>query len=121
LDEFVEVMFKVGEWPWELNLPSARLKNDYGEVDEEIFQGVERQCEVIFCIMGIEKINLDGYLSDVLSGRMALRTHYLPSVFLKMRLCSCRTAMFHDDERKCIFYILGIQKSELDEVAEVMF
>jgi hypothetical protein len=31
------------------------LKNDFGEVDEAMFQGVDRQCEPIFCILDIEK------------------------------------------------------------------
>jgi hypothetical protein len=36
-------------------LPLGRLKNDFGEVDEAKFQGVERPCEFIFCIQSIEK------------------------------------------------------------------
>jgi hypothetical protein len=35
------------------------LKNDFGEVDEVMFKGVERRCEIIFCILGIEKSDLD--------------------------------------------------------------
>jgi hypothetical protein len=35
------------------------LKNEFGEVDEAMFQGVERPCEPIFCIQGIEKSYLD--------------------------------------------------------------
>jgi hypothetical protein len=31
------------------------LKNDFGEVDEAMFQGVERQYILIFCILSIEK------------------------------------------------------------------
>jgi hypothetical protein len=31
------------------------LKNDIGEVDEVMYQGVERPCELIFCFMGNEK------------------------------------------------------------------
>jgi hypothetical protein len=53
------------------NLLFGRLKNDFGEVDEDMIQGVERQCEVIFCILIIEK-------SDT-------RTHNLPSGHLKKR------------------------------------
>jgi hypothetical protein len=41
------------------NLPSRRLKKDFVEVDEAMFQGVERPCELIFCILGIEKSYLD--------------------------------------------------------------
>jgi hypothetical protein len=29
------------------------------EIDEAMFQGVERSCELIFCILGIEKSDLD--------------------------------------------------------------
>jgi hypothetical protein len=31
------------------------LKNDFVEVDEAMFHSVERQCEIIFCILGIKK------------------------------------------------------------------
>jgi hypothetical protein len=40
---------------WTHNLPSGVLKNEFGEVDEAIFQGVERTCEHIFGIQGIKK------------------------------------------------------------------
>jgi hypothetical protein len=36
------------------------LKNDFGEVDEAKFQGVERPYDLIFCILGIEKSDLGG-------------------------------------------------------------
>jgi hypothetical protein len=49
-------MFKVGEWPRELTICLLDvLKYDFGEVDEAMFQVVERPCDLIFCIMGIEK------------------------------------------------------------------
>jgi hypothetical protein len=35
------------------------LKCDFVEVDEEMFQGVERPCEIICCILGIQKSDLD--------------------------------------------------------------
>jgi hypothetical protein len=35
------------------NLPSERLKKDFGEVDEVMLQGVERLCEHIFLILCI--------------------------------------------------------------------
>jgi hypothetical protein len=41
------------------NFPSGRLKNKFGEVDEAMFQGMERPCELIFCILGIKKSDLD--------------------------------------------------------------
>jgi hypothetical protein len=40
-------------------LLSGRLKFDFDEVDEAMFQGVERSCELIFCIVGIQKSDLD--------------------------------------------------------------
>jgi hypothetical protein len=50
----------VGEWPPELIICFLKvLKNDFGEVDEVMFQGVERLCELIFSILGIEKTDLD--------------------------------------------------------------
>jgi hypothetical protein len=68
------------------NLPCERLKNDFREVDEAIFQGVEMPCEIIFWIPWIEKSYFDGHLSDVLRRRLALRTHIHPSERLKKRL-----------------------------------
>jgi hypothetical protein len=38
------------------------LKNDFGEVDEVMFEGVVRQYELIFCTQSIEKSDLDGTL-----------------------------------------------------------
>jgi hypothetical protein len=35
------------------------LKNDFGEVDEAMVQGVECPRGIIFCILGIEKSDLD--------------------------------------------------------------
>jgi hypothetical protein len=35
------------------------LKKDFGEVDEAMFQGVKMPCEHIFCMLGIEKSDLD--------------------------------------------------------------
>jgi hypothetical protein len=35
------------------------LKKDFGEVDEAMFQGVERPGEIIFTILGTEKSDLD--------------------------------------------------------------
>jgi hypothetical protein len=37
------------------NMPSESFKNDFDEVDEAIFLFVERPCELIFCILCIEK------------------------------------------------------------------
>jgi hypothetical protein len=53
-------MFYVGEWPCEISIFLLNiLKNDFGEVDEEKFQGVERPCELIFCFVVIKKSDLD--------------------------------------------------------------
>jgi hypothetical protein len=41
------------------SLFSRVLKNDFGEVDEAIFQGVQRHFEHIFCILAIDKSDLD--------------------------------------------------------------
>jgi hypothetical protein len=46
----------VGEWSWEIiNCLLKVLKNDFCEVDEAIYQGVERPYEHIFCILCSEK------------------------------------------------------------------
>jgi hypothetical protein len=47
------------------------LKNDFGEVDEAIFQGVERPWEFISCILGFKKPLGPSYLRAVLSRHMA--------------------------------------------------
>jgi hypothetical protein len=39
-------------------LPSGRHKSDFGGFDETMFQGVERPCELIFCILGIQKSDM---------------------------------------------------------------
>jgi hypothetical protein len=41
------------------NLHSGRLKKDFGEVDDAIFKGVKRPLELNFCILSIEKSDLD--------------------------------------------------------------
>jgi hypothetical protein len=47
-------------------IPLRIQKRDFfGEVDEAMFQGVERTSEIIFCILGIEKDNL-GEIAGVL-------------------------------------------------------
>jgi hypothetical protein len=67
------------------------LKNDFVDVDESMFQGVEKQRDVKGVkrrceIMGLKKRLLLNRLSDVLSRRMCLRTHNLLSERLKKRL-----------------------------------
>jgi hypothetical protein len=44
-----------------------------------MFQGVEDLIELIYCIFGIENRLGQIRLNDVLSRRMTLITHYLPS------------------------------------------
>jgi hypothetical protein len=52
-------MFYVFHWPCELIICFLDiLNNDFGEVDEAMFQGVEKQCELIFFILGIRKSEL---------------------------------------------------------------
>jgi hypothetical protein len=41
------------------NMPSDVLKGDFCNVGEAIFEGVERPCELIFCILGIQKRDLE--------------------------------------------------------------
>jgi hypothetical protein len=51
-----------------------------------MFEGIERRCEQIFYILGIEYNDLDE-VPEVVSGRrMAMRTDYLPIRRLKIRL-----------------------------------
>jgi hypothetical protein len=53
-------MFQVAEWPWQLIICLLDvLKCNNGEVDEAMFEGVERQCEEIFNILSIQKSDLD--------------------------------------------------------------
>jgi hypothetical protein len=62
-------------------------------------------------------------LINVLSMRMVLTIHILPSERLKCDFCNFDEAMFHDVERpfERIYNILGIQKSNLNEIADFMF
>jgi hypothetical protein len=56
LDEFGNVTFQVGEWPCGLIICLLDvLKCDFGEVDEAMFQGVERYGENFVFIMDIQK------------------------------------------------------------------
>jgi hypothetical protein len=59
LDEFKEVVFQVYKWPWELICLLDVLKCDIVEVDEAMYQGVERTYKLIFCILDIQKSALD--------------------------------------------------------------
>jgi hypothetical protein len=34
------------------NLLHGRLKMDFGEVDEAMFEGVEGICQIFFCVLG---------------------------------------------------------------------
>jgi hypothetical protein len=66
------------------------LIDDFDEVHETLFQGVEGPCVSIFCISGFEKVTFMSRLSYVLNMRMALRTQNLPSARLKRRLWGSR-------------------------------
>jgi hypothetical protein len=37
------------------SLPSGRHKNYFRQIEEALFQGVERSCEIYFCKLGVEK------------------------------------------------------------------
>jgi hypothetical protein len=53
-------MFEVGEWPWELIICLQDvLRNDFCEVDEVMFRGVEGLFGLIFYILCFEKSNVD--------------------------------------------------------------
>jgi hypothetical protein len=41
------------------NLLSVRIKMRFGEVDEEMFEGVKVPCEPIFFLLSIQKSDLD--------------------------------------------------------------
>jgi hypothetical protein len=73
------------------------LKNVFGEVDEAMFQGVEKACEQIFCILRIEKTTWTK-LNDVLSRRNALRTNNPLSRSLKNDFDDVDEAMFQGVE-----------------------
>jgi hypothetical protein len=45
-------------------VPYGRRKNEFGEVDKAVFQGVEGPCELVLFILGIEISELHGLLSD---------------------------------------------------------
>jgi hypothetical protein len=49
MDEVDYVMFKIGKRHWEIKIcrPDV-LKDDFEEVDEAMFQGVEGPCDPIF-------------------------------------------------------------------------
>jgi hypothetical protein len=42
-------------------VPSRRLRNDFVDVDEAMFERVERHCEFILFILSIEKSDLDDF------------------------------------------------------------
>jgi hypothetical protein len=53
-------MFYVGEWLWKLIICLLQdLKNDFCQLDEAMFQVVERPSKIILCIQGIEERDLD--------------------------------------------------------------
>jgi hypothetical protein len=76
-------------------------------------------CKLIFCILSIEKSDVDGLVSDVLGRRMAQRTLNVSSRRLKNVFGEFAEAMFQGVERQCepFFYILNIEISDLDKVA----
>jgi hypothetical protein len=63
------------------------LKCDFGDVDEAMFHDVERPFKRIFYILAILKRFVRIPRDDVLSSRNDVKTHNLPTVRLKKRLC----------------------------------
>jgi RNAse (barnase) inhibitor barstar len=153
LDEFEEAMFQVVKWPSELIICHLDVsKCDFGKVYKAIIQLVEspknsfptflplqvttwlksikrcflvRHNQIQDCrTFGRPKMRLSlDRESDVWSGRMVLRTQYLPSGCPKIRLVWIRKCNFPCVEIPCkiVFCLLGIQKCYLDEVEEAMF
>jgi hypothetical protein len=78
------MIFYLDEWFVELICLLDILKKDFSDVDENIFQGVERPYEHISCIMSIEKTDLDEEACDFLNRRMALKLDKMPSERFKM-------------------------------------
>jgi hypothetical protein len=112
--------FLVGEWPWEHNLLSGRLK--------------KRNCwsrwsDVSRCRKAMRthflhpryriKATWTKLLKDALSRRMSQRTHNLPSGRLKNQILKIHEAKFQGVERpyELFFGNLRIEKSYLVEVA----
>jgi hypothetical protein len=53
-------MFLVGEWAWELITCFLYVSKDvFCEIEEKMFQGVERPYELILWILRFEKSELD--------------------------------------------------------------
>jgi hypothetical protein len=59
LTKLLSVMFYVGEWIAALIICSLEVLKTTLVVHEVMFQGVERPYELIFCILGFEKNELD--------------------------------------------------------------
>jgi hypothetical protein len=79
--------------------------------------------ELIFCVLGIEKSDLDEFAYVMFQIGQWPYQLTICLLLLKINFADFDEAMFHDVERafERIFYILGIEKSYLDEVAVVMF
>jgi hypothetical protein len=55
-------MFYVDGWALEFIICLLDvLENDFGEVDESLFQSVERHIEIILCFLGIEKSDFEEF------------------------------------------------------------
>jgi hypothetical protein len=68
------------------NLLLGVLKNDLGEVDEAMLQGVKRPHEIILGILDLKNRLLRSRLSYILSRRLGLRNYNVASGLLKKRL-----------------------------------
>ena len=55
------------------------LKCDLGKVDYATFQVVAVHCALIFCLLTSPEFCLGEFGKDVSRGRLALRSHFLPT------------------------------------------
>jgi hypothetical protein len=95
-------------------MTSGCLKNDFSDVDEAMFEGVERPRYVINWNVGIEKSDFFwSPISVALIRRMGVRNNNLPSGNLKKRLSLRRWSIFAWSRRPCeiIFCNLFIEKA----------
>jgi hypothetical protein len=108
------------ECTWELIICLLDvLKNYFGEVNEAIFQGVERACVLILCIWGIEKSLSWNRLNYVLNTRMPWELIIRLLYVLKDDFDKVDETMFQGVDGPCelIFCIPGIEKSVFHDLA----
>jgi hypothetical protein len=124
LDEVAEVMFPVGECPFELIICFLKVLKCVIDDVEALFEGDGRACEHILCILGIQKSGMDEFAELMIQvGEWPREIIIRILDVLKCDFGEVVEALFEDVETpsELIFCILGIQKSDLDEVVEVLF